>query len=283
MEVNGFVIIFFSSKHGWFLGSSWNFLKGVNRETSPLSKNPSRFKSLFLEGGWRGKELFGFPNVAPNLRFIHSQLPHWSMYVSITSRVQGNQTGPQQRCLKGQYDATWWIYDCGMGCQLMMSNSHNRILQNPCDWQRWRHLYVYFVFQLQRIGESRVGVFVGFSKRLPPWKLTYLPKMDEIGRWSFPFGFLVFWSIFRGKLLFVSGRVWTTSPVPKEATRCFTAVATLEGEDKGNAREATEDRLDEIGPVGLFVWLSLVGVCYIDDSIYIGNLSSIEKEEPYFV
>ena len=67
------------------------------------------------------------------------------------------------------------------------------------------------------------------------------------------FWVLVFWSIFRGKLLFVSGRVWTTSPVPKEATRCFTAVATLEGEDKGNAREATEDRLDEIGPVGLFV------------------------------
>lgn len=44
-------------------------------------------------------------------------------------------------------------------------------------------------------------------------------------------------------------------------------------------RRRDEDRMDEIGPVG---WqfdclLSLVGVCYIDDSIYIGNLSSIEK------
>lgn len=39
-----------------------------------------------------------------------------------------------------------------------------------------------------------------------------------------------------------------------------------------------EDRMDEIGPVGWPVCLIvLVGVCYIDDSIYMGNLSFIEK------
>ena len=42
-------------------------------------------------------------------------------------------------------------------------------------------------------------------------------------------------------------------PVPKEATRCFTAVATLEGEDKGNAREAT---MTKIGWMRLACWLA---------------------------
>ena len=58
----------------------------------------------------------------------------------------------------------------------------------------------------------------------------------------FLLGVWIFGPFSGGKLLFVSGRVWTTSPGPKEATRCFTAVATLEREDKGNAREATRRR-----------------------------------------
>ena len=79
----------------------------------------------------------------------------------------------------------------------------------------------------------------------------------------FLLGFVFFGPFSGSNWLFVSGRVWTTSPGPKEASRCFTAVATLEGEDKGNAREATEDRMMRLGlSVGCLIvccpWLGLL-------------------------
>ena len=132
------------------------------------------------------------------LRFINSQLPHWRQCMSrshrdVSKEIKLDHNRGVWRANMMQlgefmtvgWDVSWWC--------LIVTIGFFRILETG----NVEGIYMFILFsnykELENL-KSSVGVFVGFSKRLPPWKLTYLPKMD--GSWkmilSFCFFFLCF-------------------------------------------------------------------------------------------
>ena len=190
------------------------------------------------------------------LRFINSQLPHWSFYECldhISNPRKSNWTttevfeGPIWCNLVNvwQWDgmsAGWCLIVClclvkCLEIVLEFTIGFYEILVT-CNVEG---IYVHLVFQLRRIGESKVycGCLCWFFQTFTPLKTNISPEnwwLEDEFSFRFPPNFQgqtvslregIFWRKNHGKL-------------PKEATRCFTAVATLEGEDKGNAREAAK-------------------------------------------